>query len=78
MNRLISRIGAAMVGATVFLFAACMLIDFPFGSYFVCMLLPLGYIMMAVGFQHESGVDRRVAANIGVVFSAFFRPSTRC
>ena len=43
----IAKIGAAIVTVTVFLFAVCLAIDFTFGSYFVCMFLPLGYIMMA-------------------------------
>jgi hypothetical protein len=72
MNRTISRIGAAVVTITVFLFAVCMIVDFPFGSYLVCMFLPLGYIMMAVGFQYESCEERRVAANIGVVMAAVY------
>ncbi len=54
MNRTIPKIGAAIVTTAVFLFAVCMIVDFTFGSYFVCMFLPLGYIMMAVGFQYES------------------------
>ena len=72
MNRTIPRIGAAVVTITVFLFAVCMIVDFPFGSYLVCMFLPLGYIMMAVGFQYESCEERRVAANIGVVMAAVY------
>lgn len=72
MNRTISRIGAAIVAITVFLFAVCMIIGFSFGSYLVCMLLPLGYVMMAVGFQYESCENRRVSANIGVVFAAIY------
>jgi hypothetical protein len=48
MNRTIPKIGAAVVTIAVFLFAVYMLIDFSFGSYLVCMFLPLGYIMMAV------------------------------
>lgn len=72
MNRQIPRIGAAIVCATVFLFAVCLIVDFSFGAYFVCMLLPLGYIMMAAGFQHEAEEDRKVAANVGLVFSAVY------
>ena len=72
MNRLISRIGAAMVAATVFLFAVCMIVDFLFGSYLVCMLLPIGYIMMAAGFQQECGAERRVAANVGLILAAVY------
>ena len=72
MNRTISKIGAAVVTITVFLFAVCMLIDFSFGSYLVYMFLPLGYIMMAVGFQYESCENRRVSANIGVAIAIIY------
>ena len=48
MNRTVSKIGAAVVTVTVFLFAVFIIADFTFGSYFVCMLLPIGYIMMAL------------------------------
>lgn len=72
MNRWIARIGAAIVTVSVFLFALCMIVDFTFGSYLVCMFLPLGYFMTAAGFQHESGEDRRVAANVGVVLAAIY------
>ena len=72
MNKLISKIGAAIVTVTVFLFAVFLAVDFTFGSYFVCMFLPLGYIMMAAGLRHESHADRRVAADIGMVFSAIY------
>ncbi len=72
MNQLISKIGAGIVTVTVFLFAVCLAVDFTFGSYFVCMFLPMGYIMMAAGLHHESEKDRRVAANIGMVFSAIY------
>lgn len=72
MNRIIPRIGAAIVTITVFLFAVCMIVDFSFGSYFVCMFLPLGYIMMAVGFQYESCEDRRVPAGIGVAIAVIY------
>ena len=72
MNRQIPRIGAALVCATVFLFAVFLIADYSFGSYLVCMFLPLGYIMTAAGFQHEAPADRKVAANIGLVFSAIY------
>ncbi|MGI6173306.1 MAG: hypothetical protein ACOYI8_05335 [Christensenellales bacterium] len=72
MNRVLPKIGAAVVAVTVFLFAVCMIVDFSFGSYLVCMILPLGYIVMAAGFAHESREDRKVAAVIGLVFSAIY------
>lgn len=72
MNRLIPRIGAAIVCVTVALFALCMLIGFDFGSYFVCMLLPIGYIMMAAGFACECDESRKVAAVVGMAFAAIY------
>ena len=72
MNRTISIIGAAVVTITVFLFAVFIISGFNFGSYFVCMLLPIGDIMMAAGFQHESDEKTRVSANIGLILSAVY------
>ena len=50
MNKILPRIGAAIVTITIFLFAIFLIIDFSFGSYFVCMFLSIGYIMMVAGF----------------------------
>lgn len=72
MNRLISKIGAPIVTVSVFLFAVCLITDFSFGSYFVCTFLPIGYIMMSAGFHHESGEEHKVAANVGMIFSAVY------
>lgn len=72
MNRSISKIGAAVVTVSVFLFAVCLITDFSFGSYFVCMFLPIGYIMMSAGFHHESDEEYKVAANVGMIFSAIY------
>ncbi len=72
MNRKISQIGAGIVTAAVFLFAVFLITDFSFGSYFVCMFLPIGYIMMSAGFQYESDTEHRVAANVGMIFSAIY------
>ena len=72
MNKLISKTGAMIVSVTVLLFAVCMIVKFHFGSYLVCMFLPIGYIMMAAGFQQECCEERRVSANIGLVFSAIY------
>lgn len=72
MNSLISKIGAGVVTAAVFLFAVFLVTDLSFGSYFVCMFLPIGYIMTAAGFHHESDEEHKVAANIGMIFSAVY------
>ena len=49
MNQKIAKTGAVIVTASILVFAVCMLIPFNFGSYFICMLLPIGYIMMVSG-----------------------------
>ena len=72
MNQQIPKIGAAIVTAAVFLFAIFLIADFPFGSYLVCMFLPIGYIMTAAGFHRESAEERRTAATVGLVFSAIY------
>ena len=72
MNRIIPRIGAMIVTVSVFLFAVCLIANFPFGSYFVCMFLPIGYIMMVAGLHDESCESRRVAANTGMAFAVVY------
>ena len=72
LNKTVSRIGAAIVAVAVFLFAVCLIIDFSFGSYLVCMFLPIGYIMMAAGFHQESADDRKVVSTIGMALSAVY------
>lgn len=72
MNQKIAGAGAWIVTVTVALFAVCMLIPFDFGSYFVCMLLPIGYILMAAGFCSECGETHRAAAQAGLVFAAIY------
>ncbi len=72
MNKTIAETGALIVTITVILFAVCMLIPFDFGSYFVCMILPVGYIMMTAGFFYESDEKHRVAASVGMTFAAVY------
>lgn len=72
MNRTIAKTGSVIVTVTIFAFAVCMLIPFNFGSYFVCMLLPVGYIMMTAGFCCESDEDHKAAAYVGMIFSVVY------
>ena len=72
MNQTIAKTGSIIVSVTVFLFAVCMLVSFDFGSYFVCMLLPVGYIMVTAGFCNESDKNHRVAADIGMAFAVIY------
>jgi hypothetical protein len=72
LNRMLSKVGSAIVTVTVFLFAVFLLIDFSMGSYFVCLILPVGFIMMTAGLHSECGSDRKVSANIGLILAAVY------
>ena len=72
MNRTIPKIGSGIVTGAVVLFAIFLIMDFPFGSYFVCMFSPVGYLMMAAGLHYESRENRRVAANTGMAFAVVY------
>ena len=72
LNRMIPKAGAAIVTVTVLLFAVFEIINFSMGSFFVCLILPIGFIMMTAGLHNEGESDRKVAANIGMVFAAVY------
>lgn len=72
MNQKIAKTGAIMLTVSVLVFAVCMLIPFNFGSYLVCMLLPIGYIMMVSGFCNECKQENKVAAYVGMTFAAIY------
>ena len=72
LNKLIPKVGSAIVVLTVFLFALFLIINYSMGSFFVCLILPLGFIMMTVGFRNECENDRIVAANTGMVLAAVY------
>ncbi len=72
LNKMISKVGSAIVTVTVFLFAIFLIIDFSMGSYFVCLILPIGFIMMTAGLQGECEGDRKVAANIGLILAGVY------
>ena len=42
------------------------------GYFFVCLILPIGFIMMIAGLQNECEGDRKVAANIGLILAAVY------
>ena len=69
---MIAKAGSAIVTVTVFLFAVFLIINFSMGSYFVCLILPIGFIMMTAGLQGECEIERKVAANIGLIFAAVY------
>lgn len=72
MNQKIAKTGAVIVTASILVFAVCMLIPFNFGSYFICMLLPIGYIMMVSGFCNECKPENKVAAYVGMTFAGIY------
>lgn len=72
MNRILAKIGAIIVFVTVVLFAAFMLFSIDFGSYFVCIILSIGFIMMSAGFCNECREERKTAAYIGMIFAAIY------
>lgn len=69
---MIPKAGSAIVTVTVFLFAIFQIINFSMGSFFVCFFLPIGFIMMTAGLHNECESDRKVTANIGMVFAAVY------
>ena len=69
---MIPKAGSAIVTVTVFLFALFLIINYPMGYYFVCLILPLGFIMMTAGLHNESENDRKVPANIGLILAAVY------
>ncbi len=72
LNKTIAKVGSGIVTVTVFLFALFLIINCSMGSFFVCLILPLGFIMMTAGLYNECENDRKVAANIGLVLSAVY------
>lgn len=72
LNKMIPKAGSAIVAATVFLFAMFLIINYSMGSFFVCLILPIGFIMMTAGLHGECEDDRKVAANIGLILAAVY------
>lgn len=72
MNNTISKAGSAIVTVTVFLFAVFQAINWTYGSFFVCFILPIGFVIMTAGLHNECETDRKVAGNIGMVLSAVY------
>ena len=72
LNKIVSKVGSSIVTVTVFLFALFLMINFPTGYFFVCLILPIGFIMMTAGLQNECEGGRKVAANIGLILAAVY------
>ena len=71
VNKAVAKFGAMLVTVSVILFAIFMATS-KFASYLVCIFLALGYVMMIAGFHQESDEDRKVPANIGILFGCVY------
>ena len=65
-------IGSIINVFTVIAFALFMLIDFTFGSYFVCIFLSLSFIMMIASFENECSEDNKVAGKIALILAGVY------
>ena len=72
LDKMIAKVGSAIVTVTVFLFAVFLIINFSMGSYFVCLILPIGFIMLTAGLHNECEDNCKVAANIGLILAAVY------
>ena len=72
MNRTIGRYAALTHLGTVVLFALCMLLGFDAGSYTVCMVMALAYVVMAAAFCQGVAPERRGAGYAALAFSGMY------
>lgn len=72
MNRRIGRIAALVNALTVLCFAVCLLNDWTFGSYFVCIFLSISFVCMAGAFYVDCSHDRKAAGIIGLAFAGVY------
>ena len=72
LNKTLAKVGSGIVTVTVFLFALFLIINYSMGSFFVCLILPIGFIMLTAGLHNEIESDRMVAANIGLILAGVY------
>lgn len=72
MNKKLGAIGSIINAITVLLFAIFMLMGFNLGSYFVCILLSLSFVMMIAAFENECKEDKKVAGKIALIFAGIY------
>lgn len=72
MNNKIGFISAIIVSITVFLFAIGMLIGNTTISYFVCLVLSWGYVMLSCAFVTKAPDQLKVFAYAGVAFACIY------
>lgn len=68
----LGKIGSLINAISVVLFAICMIIPFGFGSYFVCIFISIGFIMMIAAFEDECNENTRAAGKIASIFAGVY------
>ena len=72
MKNKLGMIGSLVNAVSIILFAICMIIQFDFGSYFVCIFLSLGFIIMISAFEDECNENTKAAGKIASIFSGIY------
>ena len=72
MNKKIGKIGSIINAITVLAFAICLIIDYTFGSYCVCIFLSLSFIMMVASFANECNKENKVAGKVALVLAGIY------
>ena len=72
MNRKIGMLGSLVSLTAVALFAVFMLTLFNFGSFFVCIFLSLGFVLMINSFAGECEPNKKSSAYTAMIFAAVY------
>ncbi|MDP4146905.1 MAG: hypothetical protein Q8936_20935 [Bacillota bacterium] len=72
MNKKLGLYSAIIVAITTFIFGISLLTETDALSYFICIILSWGYILLACTFYTEAVEDRKALALGGVAFSCLY------
>ena len=72
MNSKIGMIGSLVNVITVVAFALCLLVDFLPGSYFVCILLAISFIIMVAALDAECVAEKKAAGRTALVLAGVY------
>ncbi|HPE38586.1 MAG TPA: hypothetical protein PK567_03760 [Bacillota bacterium] len=72
MNRKIGMVGSLVNCLSVVFFAVAMIAHFHFGSFFVCMILAIAFVMMIAAFAQESEQSVKAASYAALMFAAIY------
>ena len=72
MNKKLGMIGSIINAITVLTFAICMMFNYTFGSYLVCIFLSISFIFIVASFENECKEDNKVAGKIALVLAGVY------